>query len=48
MSPTAPPLSQHYARRAGGQLVAYTVIINGQLYNPSPDLPSRFEPLISH
>jgi D-alanyl-D-alanine carboxypeptidase/D-alanyl-D-alanine-endopeptidase (penicillin-binding protein 4) len=37
-----------YARRAGGQLVAYTVIINGQLYNPSPDLPSRFEPLISH
>ena len=28
-----------YARR-GGQLVAYTVIINGQLYNPSPDLPS--------
>jgi D-alanyl-D-alanine carboxypeptidase len=33
---------------AGGQLLAYTIIINGQLYNPTPDLPSRFEPLISH
>jgi hypothetical protein len=37
-----------YASEADGRLVAYTVIVNGQLYNPSPDLPSRFEPLISH
>jgi hypothetical protein len=32
----------------GGQPLAYTVIINGQLYNPVPDLPSRYEPQISH
>ncbi len=23
-------------------------VINGQLYNPVPDLPSRYEPQISH
>jgi D-alanyl-D-alanine carboxypeptidase/D-alanyl-D-alanine-endopeptidase (penicillin-binding protein 4) len=35
-----------YARTAGGQLVAYTVIINGQLYQPDPDSASRYEPRI--
>jgi hypothetical protein len=37
-----------YTTGTGGHLLAYTVIINGQLYNPAPDLPSRYEPLISH
>jgi hypothetical protein len=37
-----------YARGRGGRLLAYAVIINGQLYNASPDLPSRFEPVIRH
>jgi D-alanyl-D-alanine carboxypeptidase/D-alanyl-D-alanine-endopeptidase (penicillin-binding protein 4) len=36
-----------YAPGPGGQLFAYTVIINGQLYNATPDLPSRFQPMIS-
>ncbi len=33
-----------YARTARGQLVAYTVIINGQLYQPAPDSASRYQP----
>jgi D-alanyl-D-alanine carboxypeptidase/D-alanyl-D-alanine-endopeptidase (penicillin-binding protein 4) len=36
-----------YATGPGGELLAYTVIVNGQLYDPAPDLPSRFEPLIT-
>lgn len=36
-----------YATGPGGEPLAYTIIINGQLYNPSPDLPSRYEPQIS-
>jgi D-alanyl-D-alanine carboxypeptidase/D-alanyl-D-alanine-endopeptidase (penicillin-binding protein 4) len=36
-----------YARTARGQLVAYTVIINGELYQPDPDSASRFAPDIS-
>jgi hypothetical protein len=36
-----------YASGPRGQSFAYTVIINGQLYNAAPDLPSRFEPAIS-
>jgi D-alanyl-D-alanine carboxypeptidase len=36
-----------YATGRGGEPLAYTVIINGQLYNPSPDLPSRYQPQIS-
>jgi D-alanyl-D-alanine carboxypeptidase/D-alanyl-D-alanine-endopeptidase (penicillin-binding protein 4) len=35
-----------YARTAGGRLVAYTVIINGELYQPNPDSASRYEPSI--
>jgi D-alanyl-D-alanine carboxypeptidase/D-alanyl-D-alanine-endopeptidase (penicillin-binding protein 4) len=37
-----------YTTGPSGQPLAYTVIINGQLYNPVPDLPSRYEPQISH
>jgi serine-type D-Ala-D-Ala carboxypeptidase/endopeptidase (penicillin-binding protein 4) len=36
-----------YARTARGQLVAYTVIINGELYQPTPDTASRYQPDIS-
>jgi PBP4 family serine-type D-alanyl-D-alanine carboxypeptidase len=36
-----------YTTGPGGQPLAYTVIINGQLYDPSPDLPSRYQPQIS-
>jgi len=32
---------------SGGQSLPYTVIINGQLYNPVPDLPSRYRAQIS-
>jgi serine-type D-Ala-D-Ala carboxypeptidase/endopeptidase (penicillin-binding protein 4) len=35
-----------YARTARGQLVAYTVIINGELYQPVPDSASRYAPHI--
>ena len=35
-----------YARNARGQLVAYTVIINGELYKASPDSASRYQPYI--
>jgi D-alanyl-D-alanine carboxypeptidase len=35
-----------YATTAHGQLVAYTVIINGELYQPNPDSASRYEPYI--
>jgi serine-type D-Ala-D-Ala carboxypeptidase/endopeptidase (penicillin-binding protein 4) len=35
-----------YARTAHGQLVAYTVIINGELYQPAPDSASRYQPAI--
>ena len=37
-----------YTTGPHGQVLAYTVIINGQLYDPVPDLPSRYEPVISH
>jgi hypothetical protein len=37
-----------YTTGPGGQPLAYTVIVNGQLYNPVPDLPVRYEPQISH
>jgi serine-type D-Ala-D-Ala carboxypeptidase/endopeptidase (penicillin-binding protein 4) len=36
-----------YAPGPHGQLYAYTVIVNGQLYNATPDLPSRYQPVIS-
>ncbi len=36
-----------YARTARGQLVAYTVIINGQLYQAAPDSAARYQPDIS-
>jgi serine-type D-Ala-D-Ala carboxypeptidase/endopeptidase (penicillin-binding protein 4) len=36
-----------YARTARGQLVAYTVIINGQLYQPVPDTAARYQPGIT-
>jgi hypothetical protein len=35
-----------YAMTAHGQLEAYTVIINGELYQPTPDSASRYEPYI--
>jgi PBP4 family serine-type D-alanyl-D-alanine carboxypeptidase len=35
-----------YTRNARGELVAYTVIINGELYQPVPDSAARFEPVI--
>lgn len=35
-----------YARTARGQLVAYTVIINGELYQAVPDSASRYQPYI--
>jgi len=35
-----------YARTAQGQLVAYTVIINGELYQAVPDTASRYQPYI--
>ncbi|HEX4062222.1 MAG TPA: D-alanyl-D-alanine carboxypeptidase [Streptosporangiaceae bacterium] len=37
-----------YTTGPHGQVLAYTVIINGQLYQPVPDLPARYEPMISH
>jgi D-alanyl-D-alanine carboxypeptidase len=37
-----------YTTSPSGRHLAYTIIINGQLYNPSPDLPARYQPLISH
>jgi D-alanyl-D-alanine carboxypeptidase len=36
-----------YARNARGQLVAYTVIINGSLYQATPDTAARFAPNIT-
>ncbi|HEY3954096.1 MAG TPA: D-alanyl-D-alanine carboxypeptidase/D-alanyl-D-alanine-endopeptidase [Streptosporangiaceae bacterium] len=36
-----------YTTGPGGEPLAYTIIINGQLYNPSPDLPSRYQPQFS-
>jgi D-alanyl-D-alanine carboxypeptidase/D-alanyl-D-alanine-endopeptidase (penicillin-binding protein 4) len=36
-----------YARNSRGQLVAYTVIINGSLYQAAPDSPARYAPRIS-
>jgi serine-type D-Ala-D-Ala carboxypeptidase/endopeptidase (penicillin-binding protein 4) len=36
-----------YARTARSQLVAYTVIINGELYRAAPDSAARFAPRIS-
>jgi hypothetical protein len=36
-----------YTTGPAAKSLAYTVIINGQLYNPVPDLPSRYEPQIS-
>jgi serine-type D-Ala-D-Ala carboxypeptidase/endopeptidase (penicillin-binding protein 4) len=35
-----------YARTARGQLLAYTVIINGELYKAVPDSASRYQPYI--
>ena len=35
-----------YATSPSGQKIAYTIIINGQLYDASPDLPSRYQPVI--
>jgi serine-type D-Ala-D-Ala carboxypeptidase/endopeptidase (penicillin-binding protein 4) len=35
-----------YARNSRGQLVAYTVIINGELYQAVPDSASRYQPYI--
>jgi D-alanyl-D-alanine carboxypeptidase/D-alanyl-D-alanine-endopeptidase (penicillin-binding protein 4) len=37
-----------YTTGPHGQVLAYTVIVNGQLYDPVPDLPTRYQPLISH
>jgi serine-type D-Ala-D-Ala carboxypeptidase/endopeptidase (penicillin-binding protein 4) len=36
-----------YARTATGRLVAYVVIINGELYQPNPDSSARYQPEIS-